>query len=116
QTVLAENPAGWVIDGNYERKLGDLVNNAADTIVWLDLPLPILVGRMVRRSVPRIISQKELWPGTGNREAWQQVFLDRNGLIPWAVRAYFRHQREWPRRFSNHPHFVRLRSQRDIDA
>ena len=32
-------PDGWVIDGNYESKLGDTVLGAADTIVWLDLPL-----------------------------------------------------------------------------
>jgi adenylate kinase family enzyme len=116
QAALAANPAGWVIDGNYERKLGDLVNDAADVVVWLDLPLAVLLGRLVRRSVPRIISQQELWPGTDNRESWYGVFLAPNGLIIWAVRSYFRHQREWPRRFSKHPHFVRLRSQRQIDA
>ena len=32
-------PDGWVIDGNYEAKLGDTLIGAADTIVWLDLPL-----------------------------------------------------------------------------
>src|SRR5262245_58951382 len=28
----------WVIDGGYQAKLGDLVLDAADTVVWLDLP------------------------------------------------------------------------------
>ena len=31
-------PDGWVIDGSYDSKLGDLVLAAADTIVWLDPP------------------------------------------------------------------------------
>ena len=30
---------GWVADGNYMGKLGTLVIDRADTIVWLDLPL-----------------------------------------------------------------------------
>ena len=34
-------PQGWVIDGNYEVKLGDIVIEAADTIVWLDLPFRV---------------------------------------------------------------------------
>jgi len=114
RTVLTAHPEGWVIDGNYERKLGELVNDSADTIVWLDLPLATLLARLVRRSVPRIISHTELWPGTGNRESWYGVFLARDGLITWMVRSHFRHRREWPARFRDHPHFVRLRSERAI--
>ena len=44
---MAGAPGGWVIDGNYESKLGDLVLAAADRIVWLDPPL-----RVALRSVP----------------------------------------------------------------
>ena len=45
---------GWVIDGNYERKLGTLVLDAADTIVWLDLPTRVWLPRLVRRTSRRI--------------------------------------------------------------
>jgi hypothetical protein len=48
------NPAGWVIDGNYERKLDRLVTNAADVVVWLDLPLLLLLSRLWRRTSQRI--------------------------------------------------------------
>ena len=41
---------GWVFDGNYETKLGDLVWEAADTIVWLDLPLHLSLRRLWRRN------------------------------------------------------------------
>ena len=36
--AIDDMPDGWVIDGNYESKLGELVLGQADTIVWLDLP------------------------------------------------------------------------------
>src|SRR5438270_140671 len=38
---MAGAPDGWVIDGNYESKLGDLVLATADRIVWLDPPLRV---------------------------------------------------------------------------
>src|SRR5215212_9956862 len=47
-------PGGWVIDGNYDTKLGETVAGAADTIVWLDLPLRVKLPRVWRRSLHRI--------------------------------------------------------------
>ena len=43
EPVIATN--GWVIDGAYRRKLGDLVLEHADTVVWLDLPLRVWLFR-----------------------------------------------------------------------
>jgi adenylate kinase family enzyme len=40
----------WVIDGGYGAVLGDVVPRAADTIVWLDLPLLVTLARLTRRS------------------------------------------------------------------
>jgi adenylate kinase family enzyme len=40
----------WVIDGTYRRKLGMLVFDAADTIVWLDLPIRVWLPRLLRRT------------------------------------------------------------------
>jgi len=52
-TSPARNPAAaaslagdrWVIDGVYRRKLGDLVLAAAETVVWLDLPVNVWLPR-----------------------------------------------------------------------
>ncbi|HEY6053697.1 MAG TPA: AAA family ATPase, partial [Gaiellaceae bacterium] len=41
EAAFAAAPDGWVADGNYESKLGDLVVSRADTFVWLDPPLPL---------------------------------------------------------------------------
>jgi adenylate kinase family enzyme len=101
-------PDGWVIDGNYEVKLGDTVLGAADTIVWLDLPLWLKTRRLLRRTHVRIRDRVELW--SGNRERWRSVLVGRNALLWWAVRGHFRHRREWPRLYAGDPRLVRLRS------
>ena len=37
RVAAATDGSGWVVDGNYESSLGDLVLERADTVVWLDL-------------------------------------------------------------------------------
>lgn len=95
---VATQANGWVIDGNYERKIGDLVVDAADTVVWLDTPLRVNLGRLWRRTTLRIGHDVELW--NGNRESWRSALWGRNSLFAWAIRAHRRHRREWPRRFA----------------
>jgi adenylate kinase family enzyme len=105
---MASAPDGWVIDGNYEGKLGNLVLDSADRIVWLDLPLRLTLRRLLRRTLTRIRDDVELW--SGNRESWRGGFWGRESLFAWTFRSWFRHRREWPRKFAGDPGFVRLRS------
>ena len=104
-------PDGWVIDGNYERKLGELVLGPAEKIVWLDLPFALKVRRLWRRTIRRIRDDVELW--SGNKESWRGAFWGRDSLFWWMVKTHFRHRREWPARFAGDPRFVRLRSVRE---
>jgi adenylate kinase family enzyme len=105
-------PNGWVIDGNYESKLGRLVLDSADRIVWLDPPLNLALRRLWRRTVSRIRDDVELW--SGNRESWRGAFLGWNSLFAWTLRSWVRHRRRWPRAFEGDPRFVRLRSPEEI--
>jgi adenylate kinase family enzyme len=109
--AMDARPGGWVIDGNYEVKLGDTVIGAADTIVWLDLPLPVKLRRLWLRTTHRIREDVELW--SGNKESWRGAFWGRESLFGWMLRTHFRHRREWPRRYGGDPRFVRLRSVRE---
>jgi adenylate kinase family enzyme len=99
---------GWVIDGNYEWKLGDLVLEAADRIVWLDPPLRVALRRLWRRTYTRIRDDVELW--SGNRETWRGVLWGWDALFVWTLRSWIRHRREWPRTFAGDSRVVRLRS------
>jgi adenylate kinase family enzyme len=102
---------GWVIDGDYERKLGTLVLDAADTIVWLDLPTRIWLPRLIRRSARRVRTREELW--NGNHETWRDLFWGRESLIGYALTQQPRRRREWPARLAGHP-VVRLRTPDEV--
>ena len=65
EPVLAGD--GWVIDGGYRRKIGDLVLAQADVVVWIDLPIHVWFPRLIRRTVRRLRGHEELW--NGNRES-----------------------------------------------
>ena len=101
-------PGGWVVDGNYDAKLGNLVVAQADTIVWLDLPLAVKWRRVWRRTMHRVRNRVELW--SGNRETWRDQFASRDSVFLQVVRTHVRHKRTWPTLFEGDPRRVRLRS------
>jgi len=104
----------WVVDGNYMGKLGTSVIDRADTIVWLDLPLPTLLRRMWRRTASRIHDRVELW-SSGNYESWRSFLVSWNGLLWYTVRTYRSRRRECSR-LSEGRNLVQLRSPRAVDA
>jgi adenylate kinase family enzyme len=79
RAAMESAPNGWVIDGDYDSKLGDMAIAAADTIVWLDLPLQVKMRRLWGRTMHRIRHNVELWGG--NREAWRDQFLSRESIF-----------------------------------
>jgi adenylate kinase family enzyme len=103
---------GWVIDGSYQRKLGDLVLRGADTVVWLDLPLRVWLPRLVRRTFRRIAGREQLW--NDNRETIRTALFERDGLFPYAFRSHFRRRRAWPRALADY-NTVRLRSTKEVE-
>ncbi len=110
EPVLAGD--GWVIDGGYWGKIGDLVLGQADAVVWLDLPLYVWLPRLMRRTLRRIRGREEMW--NGNRESLKGAVWGRDALIPYALRAHYRHRRADPVKLARFP-VVRLRSQAEID-
>lgn len=108
-------PDGWVADGGYASHR-DITWERVDTIVWLDYPMPIVLGRWARRTVARIRSGEEFWPGTGNRESVGNV-LRRDGLLWWILRTHRSRRRRTLERLATRPdlQLVRLRSPREAD-
>jgi len=103
---------GWVIDGQYSSKLGTLVLDAADTVVWLDLPLRVWLRRLLRRTWRRYRGREQLW--NGNRETLRNAFWGRKSLFVFALRSHHVRRRRWPDQLAGY-RVVRLRSVADIE-
>jgi adenylate kinase family enzyme len=102
----------WVIDGGYRKKIGDLVLERADTVVWLDLPVRVWLPRVVRRTLRRIRQDETLW--NGNKEHWRTAFWGRESLLGYALRMHFSRRRRYPRELAAYP-VIRLRTQAEVD-
>jgi adenylate kinase family enzyme len=103
----------WVIDGSYRGKLGDLVLERADTVVWLDLPRRVWLPRLLRRTARRVVLREELW--NGNRESLRNVFAGRDSLLAFALRNEGRRRQRYPRELARF-RVARLRTQAEVDA
>ena len=102
----------WVIDGTYQRKLGNLVLEAADTVVWLDLPIRVWLPRLVRRTARRIRDRETVF--NDNRESLATALGGRDSLIVYALRSHHRRRRAWPARLARYP-VIRLRTPAEVE-
>jgi hypothetical protein len=103
---------GWVIDGSYTRKLGDLVLRGADVVVWLDLPLRVWFPRLLRRTLRRVLRREVLW--NGNRESLHGAFWGAESLFGYALRMHFSRRRRYPLELAGYT-VVRLRTPEQVD-
>ena len=103
----------WVIDGSYRSKIGSLVLDHADTVVWIDLPRRVWLPRLVRRTVLRVARREELW--NGNRESLRTALLGRDALLAFALRTERSRRQRYPRELARF-RVARLRTQREVDA
>jgi adenylate kinase family enzyme len=105
----------WVADGNYGG-VRDAVWRRATHLVWLDYERPVIMLRVIGRSLKRVIWRTELWPGTGNRERWY-FLLQASHPIRWAWSTWSRRRRETAERLGlpeyGHLEVVRLRHPRE---
>ncbi|HEU5419544.1 MAG TPA: hypothetical protein VFV41_17775 [Streptosporangiaceae bacterium] len=109
----------WVIDGNYDSAVRDLVWDRADTVIWLDLPRHRIMRQLAARTVRRMASGAELW--NGNRESWSSIFrLDpEESILRWAWTRHHAYRDRLLRDSADpalaHLQFVRLRSRAAAD-
>jgi len=107
----------WVVDGNYS-KVRPIIWKRADTIIWLDYPLYLILWRMSKRVIRRTLTRENLW-GTGNRETlWKHLFT-RDSLILWVLQTYRRRKRDYPLLFQQpeyaHLQIIHFRSPRKVN-
>lgn len=115
--IAATTGPRWVVCGNYHNKLGWTLWERADTVVWLDLPLPLLLWRVTRRTIRRSLRRTQLW--SGNRERLRNLWR-KDSLILWAIQTHPRNRDRYGTALSD-PRWenvttFRLRSPRDVRA
>lgn len=90
----------WIVDGNYGSRIGRLVLNRADTVIWLNLPFLTVYKRLFPRIYNRVVLGQELW--NGNRESLWITLFDKDSLLYWIPRRYWHSQRRY-RKFFDEP-------------
>jgi adenylate kinase family enzyme len=111
EPMLAQD--GWVFDNVYRHKLGTLVLDAADVVVWLDLPPRVWLPRLLRRTARRLLLREQLW--NGNRETLRGAFWGCESLFGYAIAQYRIRRRDWPRELAGY-RLLRLRAPTNAQA
>jgi len=114
--VLGRPDEGWICDGNYFSKLGDLVVSRADTVIFLNMPWRVMYRRAVARGIGAAASRRRICGD--NRQTWRGL-VSRDSLLWWLVE----HRREYlerPERVREvtppGTRLIRLDTPRELDA
>ena len=105
----------WVTEWQYSL-VRPLLAERADTLIWLDYPMPVSMARLIRRTVRRRLRREELWNGNYEGPLWG-ILTDSDHIIRWgwSTRTSLKAlvptlSQEFPRL-----HVVRLRSPREAN-
>ncbi len=119
RTAAATTGDGWVVAGNYSKTM-PVTWPRADTVIWLDLPLPVVLWRILVRSWRRSRSGELLW-GTNTERFTKHLKLwdTEQSLLAYALTAHRRKQRRYVGAMADpqwaHLRFVRLRSAGEVE-
>jgi len=106
----------WIIAGNYTRTRS-ITWAEADTLIWIDFSYLRTLYQSLKRAISRIISQEELWEGTGNRERVRQLF-SRQSIILWFLKSYHGVRKKYLSDMNdpdfNHLNFIHLKSRSQV--
>jgi len=99
---------GWTTDGNYG-VVRDIVWSRADTVVWLDYSLPLILWRLTRRTFSRAVLNEEIWHG--NKESLRTHFFTKDSLYLWVFQTYKSRRKQYSELLAQpeHAHLKKIR-------
>lgn len=105
----------WVTEWQYAAAR-PLLAVRADLLVWLDLPFPLTLSRLVVRTVRRRLRREVLWHGN-IEPPLHTILTDREHVVRWAIAGRHKLEHRVPSTLAEFPHLVgvRLRSRRDVE-
>ncbi|MCT2588390.1 adenylate kinase [Streptomyces sp. N2-109] len=105
----------WIVEGNFSQ-LADVVWHRADVLVWLDFPLPLIVYRILRRSLRQLAGRED--SAQARRLTWGKAFFSRRSLLRTAIRKYRNNRSRYVLQVSETAargvEVVRLRNPREV--
>jgi adenylate kinase family enzyme len=108
----ATSGPAWVVAGNYNSRVEDILRDRTDLVVWLDYRIPLTFWRLWRRTWRRWRDKELLW-GT-NRERMRDHFLTRDSLFHFLLRSHRRRRRYMEKAMADSARpnlrFIRLRT------
>lgn len=110
----------WLVAGSYESFCKRVFWPRLETVVWLDLPMALLIARMIQRSWARWRSKELLW-GTNYERFWPQLMFWRkeDSLLWWIVTQHHGKRAGMRRNIAdpswNHISFIRLESVSEME-
>lgn len=113
---FATSHTRWVMDGNYNGRLGTTVDHLVDTFVWLDLPRWRVMAALFARTVRRSITRERLW-GTNNHERLTSLLRwdPYKNLMRWSWINHHKNRQRYGERAAAAPdQWIRLRSRREV--
>jgi adenylate kinase family enzyme len=98
--LAATSTERWITDGNYGA-VRDLVLERADMVLWLDHPFALVFGRLLWRTLTRIIKRQPVC--NGNFETWANAFTSKDSILLWALRTHWRRRQSLPPVLAQYP-------------
>ncbi|KAJ6482611.1 AAA domain-containing protein [Mycena sanguinolenta] len=81
---LSECPNGWVVDGNYTRRIGTIVEETCTDVIWLDPPLALYHPRIIWRTFLRMLWLEEPCSPGCPESVWE-VFFSNESIVWWCI-------------------------------
>lgn len=106
----------WAFDGNIGGS-AHIVLPRVDTLIWLDYPRPVVMRRLLWRTIRRAWTKEDIF--SGNSESWRMSFASKDSILLYAWRSHGQRKRHyaalWP---TLDPSITKHRvcSQRELDA
>ena len=100
----------FIFAGNHTR-IKERIWSFADYVIWLDFPLPLLIYRVIKRSIRQIVCKERLC--NGNLETWGRL-LGKNSIVIWTLKSYFRRRRKYLPIFNQGGKYIHIKTKKDL--
>ena len=119
KVLAAVSGETWVLDGNYSRA-NQIKWENADMVIWLDYSYLRTFIQLLKRTIARVLTRKELWPQTGNRESFRKSFMSKESIFVWFFKSYKENKLRYVQLMNSpnveHIKFIRLCSPKEAKA